>query len=118
MTKELICISCPIGCHLTVTVEEDIITVSGNRCPRGEEYGREEAVAPKRVMTAVVPTTSPHTPFLPVKSTGPVPRDDIPPLLGRLYALSVPIPVRCGDTILENVRGSGVDIVASRSILS
>ena len=37
--KELICITCPKGCHLKVD-EEHGYTVTGNSCPRGEEYGR------------------------------------------------------------------------------
>ena len=55
MKREMICISCPIGCHLTAEWEnEETITISGNKCNRGEIYGREEILAPKRVVTATV----------------------------------------------------------------
>ena len=33
MEKELICISCPKGCHLKV--DEEANKVTGNGCPRG-----------------------------------------------------------------------------------
>ena len=42
--KDLICIMCPKGCHLKVD-EEHGYTVTGNRCPRGAEYGHNEPVS-------------------------------------------------------------------------
>ena len=38
MVKELICIVCPRGCHLSVDIDNDY-KVTGNLCPRGAEYG-------------------------------------------------------------------------------
>ena len=37
--RELICITCPKGCHLKVDEENDY-KVTGNGCPRGAIYGR------------------------------------------------------------------------------
>ena len=45
--KDLICIMCPKGCHLKVD-EEHGYTVTGNRCPRGAEYGHNELKNPTR----------------------------------------------------------------------
>ena len=43
--KKLTCIVCPMGCSLTVTLEDGKVqSVSGNTCPRGAKYG-EEAVS-------------------------------------------------------------------------
>ena len=49
----LICITCPKGCHLTVDEENDY-KVTGNACPRGAEYGRNEMLHPVRVITSTV----------------------------------------------------------------
>ena len=36
-TKSFICINCPLGCPLTVTVENgEVKNVTGNTCKRGE----------------------------------------------------------------------------------
>lgn len=51
--KDLICIMCPKGCHLKVD-EEHGYTVTGNRCPRGAEYGHNELKNPTRVITSTV----------------------------------------------------------------
>ena len=38
-TRELICIGCPMGCSLKVTLENGQVTeVTGNTCPNGDKY--------------------------------------------------------------------------------
>ncbi len=51
--KELICIVCPRGCHLTVD-ENNGYAVTGNSCKRGEIYGKAEVTNPVRVVTSTV----------------------------------------------------------------
>ncbi|ULQ59384.1 hypothetical protein K7I13_13005 [Brucepastera parasyntrophica] len=42
---EMICILCPRGCHLSVG-DAPGFQVTGNFCPRGAAYGREEMESP------------------------------------------------------------------------
>ena len=38
--RELTCIGCPLGCSITVTMENaEILDVTGNTCKRGDAYG-------------------------------------------------------------------------------
>ena len=53
---ELICIGCPRGCHLKVD-EQNGYAVSGNSCPVGAEYGKNELTNPTRVLTSTVRIT-------------------------------------------------------------
>lgn len=104
--SELICIACPVGCRLTTrTLEDGTIEVSGNRCPRGEVYGREEALSPRRVLTATVPTNSASFPCAPVRTDGTIERERIPELLSTLYSMNVKLPVSLGQTCLESFHG-------------
>ena len=48
--KEIICITCPKGCHLKV--DEETFAVTGNACPRGAVYGANELRNPVRVVTS------------------------------------------------------------------
>ena len=42
--KKLICINCPLGCALTVAMRgNEIESVEGNTCRRGEIYARKES---------------------------------------------------------------------------
>jgi CxxC motif-containing protein len=116
MEKAIICISCPVGCHLKVSSRGDgEITITGNQCPRGEIYGREEFLAPSRIVTAVVKTTSNHYPYLPVKTDKPLLREYIPSLLKQLYSLEVSLPVKSGGCVLANYEDTGVNVVFTRS---
>lgn len=116
----MICISCPIGCRLTVTVSKSSegtpdIAVSGNACPRGIIYGREEALSPKRVVTATVRLSGGRFERLPVKTSAPLPKEYIGKLLEELYSMKVTSPVSTGTVIMQDVFGTGIDVVATRS---
>lgn len=114
-TTELVCIACPLACRLTVSrSDEGDISVTGNRCPRGELYGREEVLAPRRIVTAVVPTTSPGFPCASVKTDGPVPRALVTELLRDLYARTVELPLRRGQALIEDFHG--VRVVFTRTL--
>ena len=41
--RELICIGCPLGCMLTVEMNDGaVVSVTGNTCPRGKVYAEKE----------------------------------------------------------------------------
>ena len=116
-TKEMICIACPIGCRLTVTPgEEGKIRVEGNQCARGQVYGEEEYLAPKRMVTCTCPTGSEEFPRLPVRTAAAIPKELINDLLQELYRTKVPLPVERGRTVLADYRGTGVDVIATMSM--
>ena len=48
--KEVICTCCPQGCHLQVDEANDY-KVTGNGCPNGIAYGKEELTHPTRIIT-------------------------------------------------------------------
>ncbi len=116
MKKDLICIACPLGCRLTARwLNESAIEITGNRCPRGEEYGREEVVEPKRVVTATVRLKSGFLKRLPVTTKRPVPKDKIAALLNRLYTIELSAPVIRGEVVLD-LADDGVQVLSSRTV--
>lgn len=107
--KELVCIACPIGCRLVVTTDaSEETTVTGNRCARGESYGKEEVLAPKRILTAVVPTDSARFPCAPVRTDHAIRREKAGTLLADLYGRTVKLPVREGQVLIEDFDGARV----------
>ena len=50
------------------------------------------------------------------KSSAPLPREDIPALLDRIYRWELEPPVALGQKLVENIAGSGVDLIATRSV--
>jgi CxxC motif-containing protein len=115
--SELVCIVCPIGCRLTIEIKgEGEISVTGNRCPKGDVYGREEMLSPKRVVTAVVRTDSRTFPYIPVRTDKPLPRALIPELIEDLARQTVRLPAVRGAVLIEDYRGSGVNVVTTRTL--
>ncbi len=118
MERKMVCISCPLGCRLTVTWgSESDIAVKGNKCAKGESYAQEEVLSPKRVVTATVRAAAEADRRLPVKTSLPLLKSYIPALLSELYRMEVKPPINCGDVLLRNFEGTGVDLVATRSFL-
>jgi CxxC motif-containing protein len=114
--KKLICIVCPNGCHLTVEKTVAGFLVKGNKCPRGEKYGVDEMTDPRRVVTAVIKTSSPDWPCIPVKTSGPVPKKMIRLVLEKLNSLNITLPVRRGQPVVTDFAGTGTDIVCTRTV--
>ncbi len=51
-----------------------------------------------------------------MKSSVPCPKDRIRELLADIYAAKVVPPVKSGDVIIPNWKGSGIDVVAARAL--
>ncbi|MEG1256110.1 DUF1667 domain-containing protein [Clostridium sp.] len=114
MIKELICISCPMGCHLKVNVETKEVT--GNTCKRGEVYGINEVTNPMRVVTTTVKVKNGELPVIPVKTKVAIGKALNFKVMEVLNSIEVEAPVKVGDVIVENILGTGVDVVATRNI--
>ena len=109
---QMTCIVCPMGCQLTVEKTADGYSVCGNACPRGETYGIEEMTNPTRMVTGLVKVAGVRHP-LPVKTKTAVAKGKISEITNLLANTTVLPPKTIGDVIIENVCGTGVDIVAT-----
>lgn len=115
-TLELVCIVCPVGCRLRAERVGEGVKVSGNTCARGQKYAVEELTNPTRMVTTSVAVRGGHMALLSVKTRAPVPKRSIPEVLKRLKGVRIDAPVRVGDVVLKDAAGTGVDVVATRSI--
>jgi len=124
MSEELVCITCPMGCRLGITRHaEGSLAVSGNRCPRGVKYAEEELLAPRRMVSATARIAAGQNPGglgaiarIPVRSSAAFAKERVPELLAAIYALNVSLPVRRGDVLIRDFKGSGIDVIATRTI--
>lgn len=113
---EITCINCPVGCRLTVELEDGkVVSVAGNTCPRGAAYARQECVDPLRMVTAVVPVAGSPAPVS-CKTRTPIPKKLIAACMKELAAVQLTAPIAAGSVILPNVCGTGVDVIATKSV--
>ncbi len=114
MKRELTCVACPLGCSLSVEFEgNEIISVTGNTCKRGDAYARTEIINPTRSLTSSVKVNGGILPVVPVKSSIPVPKSMLFDCMKVINSVQVDAPVKIGQVIIENILGTGADIVAT-----
>ena len=114
MSKEFTCIVCPRGCHLVV---DENLNVTGNSCPRGEAYGKQEATDPRRTVTSTVKCDSIEFDVCPVKTKGDISKGKIFDVMEAINRLEIHVPVHIGDVIEKNIANSGADLIATRTLL-
>ncbi|MGI6402858.1 MAG: DUF1667 domain-containing protein [Oscillospiraceae bacterium] len=116
--KNIICTICPIGCHITVRGEDQVVhSIEGNQCLRGEEYARNEFIQPMRILTTTVKVEGGDTPLLPVRSDRPVPLEKLMECMEVIKEVSVSKPVNRYQVIIPNILGTEANIVATGEIL-
>lgn len=114
MIKELVCIKCPMGCHLTVDVDKN--EVKGNTCRRGKSYGLSEVTNPVRVITTTIRVVNGQMPVLPVKTEEAIPKALNMKAMDILNNIEVKAPIKIGDIIVENILETGVNVIATRNV--
>ncbi len=113
---ELICIGCPMGCPLTVTINGDkALNVTGNTCPKGEAYARKEVTNPTRIVTSTVKVAGSDRNFISVKTKTDIPKQKIFACMQEINHILAKAPIAIGDILLENVADTGVPIVATKA---
>ncbi len=115
--RNLICISCPIGCHLTVQLEDDtVINIEGHTCKRGPAYAEKELTNPTRFVTSTVKVINGSEERVSVKTEFDIPKSKIFDVMKEINKVTIKAPVKMDDVLIENVAGTGVNIVATRSV--
>ncbi|SHK16435.1 CxxC motif-containing protein [Paramaledivibacter caminithermalis DSM 15212] len=114
--KKMVCIVCPLGCHIKISKDNDDYIVEGNKCPRGKEYAIKELTNPTRVLTTTVKIKNGLLNRLPVKTKEAIPKDKIYECMKIINSIEVEAPVTIGEVIVKDILNTGVDVVASRSM--
>ena len=115
----LTCINCPLGCPVEVTLDGgEIVDITGYTCPRGEKYARKEVTNPTRIVTSSVLVYGSESGAVTVscKTKSDVPKGKIFDVVAALKGVALPAPVYTGDVVVSNVAGTGVDMVATKTV--
>ena len=114
MDKKITCIECPMGCEISVSVENGkVVAIVGNTCPRGKLYAENEVVCPKRVLTTTVKTDKGI--LIPVKTDAPVKKQDLLVLMEKINKMIVKLPLKIGDVVCANF-ADGANLVVAGNV--
>lgn len=115
--KELICIGCPIGCNLMVTLEKDkVIRVNGNSCKRGVDYCIKECTNPRRIVTTTIKVNNGNLPMVSVKTEKDIPKESIMDCMKEIKKAKLSAPVHIGDILVYNILNTGINIIATTNV--
>lgn len=113
------CTTCPSGCALKVKIDaqNQVAEVTGNNCPRGEKFAHKEWINPERMLTSTVyAVIQGKERLIPVKSKEPIPKKIMKKAMEEIQEICLETPVKMGDVIKENLAGSGIDLVACKTV--
>ena len=114
--KQITCITCPIGCRITINIVDGEYVFFGNKCPKGIHFVKTELNAPVRSLTTTVRTVFPEMPVLPVRTRGEVPKDKIKEIIRDLSKVVITKKIGIGETVAANISGTGCDIIATSNM--
>ena len=117
--QEVICVVCPVGCRIQIQENKEAelgYDIEGNRCKKGIDYSIKELTNPTRNITSTVRIEGSYLKRLPVKTSEPIPKGQIFASMDEINKITLKAPVNLGDIVIEDVVGTGVNIVATRSL--
>lgn len=115
-TRNLICIGCPLGCPVTVTMDGGDIHVTGNTCPRGADYAKKEVLSPTRIVTSSIKVNGGGIARVSVKTKSDIPKSKIFEVMKEIRAVRVDAPVALGQVLIGDCAGTGVEVIATKSV--
>ena len=117
--ETVICIGCPMGCEIKLSIDDrgEIIKVSGNRCKEGRAYAPQEYKNPVRVLTATLKTANSLRPLLPVRTGEPILKKLLLRSMPVLAKVVVEPPVKIGQVVVPNLLNTGIDVIATDDLL-
>lgn len=119
MPEQLItCTVCPNGCLVKIITDnhDNIESVTGFKCKRGDAYARAEITAPVRTLTALVQAVDGEIAMCPVRSSRPVPKNLLCEIAKLAESIKIQAPIHEGDLIVKNIFGTQADLIATRTI--
>ncbi|MEE1007953.1 MAG: DUF1667 domain-containing protein [Agathobacter sp.] len=116
-TRNLTCIGCPLGCALTVEMENnEVVSVTGNTCKRGDVYARKEVTHPTRIVTSTVRVENGEIAMVSCKTQNDIPKEKIFDIMKEINKVTVKAPVKIGDVLINDVAGTGVNVIATKDV--
>jgi len=118
--REYTCVVCPNGCALQVEVSEGeeikVLSVTGNLCPRGDAWARQEVENPLRTISTNVLVKGGTLPVASVRTLDAVPLARIKDVRNSLRSIVLQAPVHIGDIVEDHPAGVPCRVAVTRNV--
>ena len=117
MKRTFTCIVCPNGCEVDAEYEgTEVLSVTGNLCPKGKTYVTQELVDPRRTIASSVRVLGGTLPLASVRLTQPIPKDRIFDVMREINQQTLTAPTHIGDIVIKNILGLDSDVIVTKNI--
>ena len=117
MVREFTCIICPNGCEITAGVEDNqIISIEGALCPKGETYVNQELTDPRRNIATSVLVKGGELPLASVRLTNPIPKARIFDAMAEIRGIAVEAPGDAGTGVFWGFLGLDCDVIVTKGV--
>ena len=117
MLREFTCIICPNGCEITAGVEDNqIVSIEGALCPKGEAYVNQELTDPRRNIATSVLVKGGELPLASVRLTNPIPKARIFDAIAEIRGVAVDAPVEAGAVVIKGILGLDRDVIVTKGV--
>jgi CxxC motif-containing protein len=114
---DVTCLICPIGCRAKVIFKgPHAPSILNLECSRGEPYVLSEIQTPLRDFFTTIRIEGAKISVLPVRTTGPIPKDKLLDCTRELSGIVIKAPVKLGSVIVKNILNLRVDVIATRTV--
>lgn len=96
--------------------EFSIRQITGNACPKGEQYVRQEIENPMRNIATSILVDGGDLPLASVRLSGPVPKGRIFDVMKEIRQVRKAAPVTQGQVVIPDVLGLGVDVIVTKTV--
>ena len=117
-SHQVLCIVCPQGCEMEITESGGTLEFPKGICARGQAYAKQEIYNPCRVLTTTVVLEGSDIAMLPVRTEAPILKGKLAEAMDQIAHLTARVPVHRGDVICDNVAGTGIKLIATRTLTS
>ncbi|MDR1049128.1 MAG: DUF1667 domain-containing protein [Synergistaceae bacterium] len=120
---EFVCVVCPNGCFIEAEYEEappggeaKILSLTGNRCQRGEAWVSQELSAPMRTIATSIPVRGGDFLLASVRTKNPIPLARVRDVMDEIRKQRLDAPLHIGQTVLRNPSGTDTEIIVTREV--
>ena len=117
MKRLFTCIVCPNGCEIEAEYEgSNVLSVSGNLCPKGKTYVTQELTDPRRTIASSIRVLGGELPLASVRLTNAIPKAMIFDAMREIEKISVQAPVRIGDVVISHLLGQDCNVIVTKNV--
>ena len=94
----------------------EVVSVTGNTCKRGDVSARKEVTHPTRIVTSTVRVENGEIAMVSCKTQNDIPKEKIFDIMKEINKVTVKAPVKIGDVLINDVAGTGVNVIATKDV--